>query len=117
MKTLFVGIFLLMSISVSAQEAIQGLWNTGRENTKIEILQNNGAWTGKIASSDNEKVIIGKVILKDMIKQNGKWKGKLFDVQRQKWFDVEITINGPKLDLLVSAGFVKKNVQWSKVNN
>ena len=117
MKALYVGILLLIYFSVSAQEAIQGLWQTGRENTKIEISQNNGEWVGKIKSSDNEKVTIGKVILKDLIKQNDKWKGKLFVVKRQKWYDVVITPNETKLDLTVTAGFFEKEVQWSKVKN
>lgn len=108
---------LIMSISVNAQEAIQGLWQTGRENTKIEISQNNDEWIGKIKSSDNEKVTIGKVILKDLKKQNEKWIGKLFVVKKQKWYDVEITPNKTKLDLTVSAGFFENKVQWSKVNN
>lgn len=105
-----------MSVAVNAQEAIQGLWQTGRENTKIEISQNNGDWIGKIKSSDNEKVNIGKVILKDLKKQNEKWIGKLFVVKKQKWYDVEIIPNKTKLDLTVSTGFFEKKVQWSKGN-
>ncbi len=117
MKYLYIGILLLMSVSVSAQEAIQGLWQTGKENTKIEISQNNGEWVGKIKSSDNEKATIGKLILKDLKKQNEKWVGKLFVVKRQEWYDVEITPNGTKLDLIVSAGFLEKKIQWYKVKN
>jgi uncharacterized protein (DUF2147 family) len=116
MKYLYIGILLLMSGSVSAQEAIQGLWHTGIENTKTEILQNNGEWVGKIKSSDNEQATIGKVILKDLKKQNEKWIGKLFVAKRQKWYDVEITPNKTKLDLIISTGILKKMVQWSKVN-
>ena len=117
MKALYIVLLLLMSVSVSAQEAIQGLWQTGRENTKIEISQNNSEWVGKIKSSDNEKATIGKVILKDLKKQNENWIGKLFVIKRQKWFDMEITSKGTKLDLIVSAGFSEKKVQWSKVEN
>lgn len=115
MKYLYIGILLLMSVSVSVQEEIQSLWNTGTENTKIEILQDNGEWVGRIKSSDNEKAIIGKVILKDLKKQNEKWIGKVFFAKRQKWYDVEITPNETKLDLIISAGILKKPVQWSKV--
>ena len=101
----------------NAQQSIEGIWDTGTENTKIKISQNNGEWVGKIISSDNEKVTIGKVILKDLNKQNEIWKGKLFVVKRQKWTDVEIIPKGAKLNLIVSAGFSSKKVQWSKVNN
>lgn len=100
-----------------AQQSIEGIWDTGTENTKIEISQNNGEWVGKIISSDNEKATIGKVILKDLKKQNEIWKGELFVVKRQKWTDVEIVPNGNKLDLIVSAGPSSRKVQWSKANN
>lgn len=98
-------------------QSISGFWNTGKENTIVEISKENGEFLGKIKSSDNEKVTIGKVILKDLIKQNDKWKGKLFVVKRQKWYDVVITPNETKLDLTVTAGFFEKEVQWSKVKN
>ena len=107
-------------VSVAAdnsKQSIEGIWDWGTENTKIEILQSNGEWVGKIKSSDNEEATIGKVILKDLKKQNEKWVGKLFAVKRQKWTDVEIIPNGTKLDLTVSAGISSKKVQWSKVNN
>lgn len=101
----------------NTQESIEGIWDSGTENTKIEISQNNGEWVGKIISSDNEKATIGKVILKDLKKQNEIWKGELFVVKRQKWTDVEIVPNGTKLDLIVSAGPSSRKVQWSKANN
>ena len=101
----------------NAQQPIEGIWDSGTENTKVEISQNNGEWVGKIISSDNEKATIGKVILKDLKKQNVIWKGELFVVKRQKWADVEILPNGTKLDLIVSAGPSSRKVQWSKVNN
>lgn len=101
----------------NANQPIEGIWDIGTENTKIEILQNNNGWVGKIKSSDNEKAPIGKVILKDLKKQNEKWKGKLFIVKKQKWTDVEMIPYGSKLDLLVSTGFSSKKVQWSKANN
>lgn len=101
----------------NTKQSIEGIWDSGTENTKIEILQSNGEWVGKIKSSDNEEATIGKVILKDLKKQNEKWVGKLFAVKRQKWTDVEIIPNGTKLDLMVSAGLSSKKVQWSKANN
>lgn len=101
----------------NVQESIEGIWDTGTENTKVEISNNNAEWVGKIKSSGNEKATIGKVILKDLKKQNEKWIGKLFVVKRQKWTDVEIIPNGTKLDLIVSAGFSEKKIQWSKVKN
>lgn len=117
MKNISVAILIYFGTNDVFAQSISGFWNTGRENTIIEINEENGKYVGKIKSSDNEKVTIGKVILKDLKKQNEKWIGKLFVVKRQEWYDVEITPNGTKLDLIVSAGFWENKVQWSKGNN
>lgn len=104
-------------IAKKTKQPIEGIWDTGTEKTKIEILQINGEWIGKIKSSENQEVTIGKVILDDLKKQNEKWKGKIFIVKKQKWTDVEIIPSGTKLDLVVSTGFSNKKIQWSKVND
>ena len=112
-------IFFLLVLSlgyVNAQSKIEGVWNSGRDNTDIEILEENGEWVGKIKSSDNEKAILGKVILKDLEKQGDKWVGQLFVIRQKKWVDVTITPKENNLDLIVSAGFRKKEVQWLKSN-
>lgn len=109
--SLFLGI-----ISINTQPII-GLWNTGKDNTIVEISEVNGEFLGKIKSSDNEKAAAGNVILKDVRKTSDGWRGKLFVPKKQKWYDVQITPNETKLDLTVTAGFFEKEVQWSKVKN
>jgi hypothetical protein len=115
MKALLIGTLILISVSVGAQEFIQGQWQTGRENTIIEIAPVNGEWFGKIKSSDNEKVSIGKVILKDLKKKNDKWPGTLFVVKKQAWYNVEITPHKTVLDLKIFAGFLTNETRWTKI--
>jgi len=38
----------------------KGIWFSGEENTKIKTYQKEGAWFGKIVSSDNPKAITVK---------------------------------------------------------
>lgn len=38
---------------------IEGIWNIGKENIKIEIVVVNGIYVGKIVFFDNVKVKIG----------------------------------------------------------
>lgn len=114
MKTSILILLSFLMYSISYAQTIEGRWNTGKENTIIEFLQKGGEWEGKIKSSDNDKAPIGKVILKDMKKQGDSWIGKLFVIQKQRWVDVKIRPAETSLDLLVSAGFSKRNIEWKK---
>ena len=70
--------FLLMFsiVYTSAQQSLEGLWKTGKEETIIEISYSNEQLIGKIKSSNNEQVEIGKIILKDLHSEGNKWGGK-----------------------------------------
>lgn len=116
MKLVFSFSILFFATSMHAQHSLAGSWNTGNEHTVIEILQEDGNWMGKIKSSDNNKVEIGKIILKELEKNGDDWTGKLFAAKTQKWMDVTISPQVSQLDLVVSAGFSKKRIQWLKAN-
>ena len=120
MKKLEVFVFtVILSFTasmVNAQQSIVGTWNTGQENTQIEILPNEESWIGKIKSSDNTKASIGKIIVKDLKKEGDTWTGKLFAAKRKKWVDVVFKPNETKMDLIISAGFSKKEIEWERVN-
>lgn len=106
---------LFLTLSMNAQQSLEGLWNTEKENTIVEILQENGNWVGQIKSSDNSDVVIGKTILKDLEKKGDSWEGQIYLVKRQKWASVQITPEADQLDLVVSVGFAKKNLTWPQV--
>jgi len=97
-----------------AQDFPKGIWLTGEENTKIETYEKDGAWFGKIVSSDNPKAKIGKDILRDFKAEDGEWKGKLFAAKRGKILDAIIDPNKEELKITVSAGFFTKELAWKK---
>lgn len=97
-----------------AQTSITGIWNTGEENTKIEIKGINGVYEGRIASSDNPKAKIGNLMLKDVKSVGGTWKGKLYSVKKKEWFDAVLKVEGNQLLVTVSSGWKSKTVNWSK---
>jgi len=82
---------LFSTLAINAQQSIAGIWNTGKENTKVEIAEADGIYEDKIVSSDNAKAKIGKQMLKEISFVDGVWKGKI-----------------------VQAGLMSKTVQWSK---
>ncbi len=114
MKVISLILITLCSTSVIAQSDLEGIWETGQENTKIEIAELNGQLTGKIKSSDNQKATIGKVILKDLKKDGSNWTGRLYAARRGEWYDVEITPNQRILELEIRAGIFSKSVVWKR---
>ncbi|MCA0931371.1 DUF2147 domain-containing protein [Lutimonas saemankumensis] len=108
-------IFLVFcSPSLFSQSDLNGLWNTGKDNTVIEISESNGEIKGKIKSSDNEKAEIGKITLKELIKHGALWRGKIYAAKRKEWYDVEITPKNNLLKLKIDIGFMSKSLEWKK---
>ena len=99
MKNLLVLTCILFStICMNAQQAIEGVWNTGKENTKIEIKEGaDGAYAGTVISSDNTNAKIGKQLIKDVKLVDGEWKGKLFAAKKKKWMDATLKEKGNQL--------------------
>ena len=115
MKILTSILFTIFIISsLSAQDFPKGIWLTGEENTKIETYEKEGAWYGKIVSSDNSKAKIGKDILIDFKEEDGQWKGKLFAAKRGKILDAVIEPSKEILNIRVSAGFFTKTLEWKR---
>ena len=118
MKRLPIILFaLFITLGLSAQDFPKGVWLTSEENTKIETYEKEGAWYGKIVSSDNPKAKIGKDILRGFKKENGQWNGKLFTAKRGKILDAVIEPQKEALNITVSAGFFTKSLVWKKKNN
>ena len=114
MKSLLVIIITFCSFSVFSQSNLNGRWNTGQDNTIIEITISNGKWIGKIKSSDNEKAEIGKLTLKELQQEESKWTGKIYAAKRKDWYDVEITLHNDILELKISIGLLSKSLEWKK---
>jgi len=114
MKQLSIFIILLFAtLSINAQ-SIAGIWNTGEDNTKIEITEDNGVFSGKILSSDNAKANIGNQILKDVNFINGEWKGKLYAAKKGDWYDATLEEKDSQLDITIKVGFMSKTIIWKK---
>ena len=114
MKYTIIIAFSILSHCVFGQSNLFGNWDTGKDNTIIEIIEINGKTIGKIKSSDNPKAKIGNVILKEVNKIGEIWKGKIYAARRQDWYDAEITQKDNVLEIEINAGFFKKTVKWKK---
>lgn len=114
MKKLSILIIALLAIISMNAQSIVGVWNTGNDNTKIEITEDNGVYNGTILSSDNAKAKIGNPILKDVKLSNGKGEGKLYAAKRGEWYDAALEENGNQLAIKIKVGFMSKSIAWKK---
>ena len=104
----------IFSYSLFGQSNLIGTWNTGEDNTIIEISEIDRKSAGKIKSSDNPKAKIGNVILKEVNKNGRIWEGKIYAAKRQEWYDADITQKGDVLEIEISVGFLSKTIEWKK---
>lgn len=109
-------LFMLLfgAISMNAQSSLNGIWNTGQANAKIEIKSENGIYNGEIISSDNSNIKKGTLVLKEVKSVSDKWEGKLYSLKKKKWFDAVLELKGSKLMVTVKSGWQSKTVEWTK---
>ena len=114
MKYIILIAFSILSNCIFGQSNLTGTWDTGEDNTIIEIIEIDGKPVGKLKSSDNLKAQIGNVILKEVNKNGKTWKGKIYAAKRQEWYDAEITQKGDVLEINIRVRFFRKTVLWKK---
>lgn len=105
---------LFLAIAMNAQQSLAGAWDTGKENTKIEIASTDGVYSGKTVASDNTKVKMGKTMLKDIKSVGGAWKGKMYSPKKDQWYDAVLKTQGNQLLITVKAGMMSKTIMWKK---
>ncbi len=107
-------IICFVSINSFAQSDVSGEWIVGEKNTVVKIEHQEGVYTGEIISSDNPNAKIGKLMVKDLKENQGKWKGKVYSPKRKEWYDAEFEVKGNILEINISIGFFSKTVEWKR---
>ena len=114
-KALMLSVMLCFPLSLAAQSPLDGTWQTGEDNTLVEVTEQGGVATGKLLSSDNPKAKVGTEILQKFSLVDGVWTGSIYAVKRGKVYPATITPSADTLDIKVSAGMMKKKVAWTRV--
>jgi uncharacterized protein (DUF2147 family) len=109
---IFIGAFFGI-LWINAQSSLVGKWNTGQHNTIVEISELDGELNGKFVSSDNDRVEIGKIMVKDLKFEDGIWKGEIYSMRRESWMPAEFKPEGNELNLEVFAGKRSRKVTWT----
>lgn len=115
MKTIASIFVLLLSLAgLHAQTAPAGVWNTGQDNTLVEITNVEGRYIGKLISSDSPDAKIGNLLLKDLKSVGGVWKGQLYAPKRGAWYDATVEAKGDRLIIKVGSGLTSKTITWTR---
>lgn len=113
-QAILLSLLFLGSFTTQAQESMAGQWNTGRENTIIEMKQDGSEWLGTILSSENEKAEIGKLMVKELQKKGEGFEGKIYVIRRERWMEAYFEPEGNSMKVTVSAGMMKRSIDWTK---
>ncbi len=115
MKQIIITILMLFSmVSIKAQQSIEGLWDTGQENSKIEIKEVDGVLQGFLFSSDNVNAPLGKVMIKELQKDGNNYKGKLYSIKRKQWLEAMFIRQKEELIITISVAWQTKTLTWKK---
>lgn len=106
---------IVISFSLSAQEDVKGKWQTGDDNTVVEIYQKDGAVFGKIISSDNAKATINLDVMKNFICKDGQWNGEIYSLKKKKTYPAAFTLTANVMDIVVDAGITTKEIRWQRM--
>ncbi|MEL6650411.1 MAG: DUF2147 domain-containing protein [Bacteroidota bacterium] len=114
---ILLGLFCLLSLSVlslKAQTAPLGVWNTGTDNAQIEIVEVDGNYVGTLIASDNPEAKIGKQLIKDFKPDGEGWTAKLYAPKRGEWIDASLETKDNLLLITVGSGLMSKTLKWTK---
>jgi len=106
---------LVFSADLAAQGALDGRWNTGEDNSIVEVFERDSEVFGKLVSSDNDKAKIGTEILRNFKEVDGVWTGKIYSAKRDKLMDATVAPSADVLNISVSAGMGSKKLTWKRV--
>ncbi len=111
--TLIISI-IFSTLALSGQKSILGKWDTGVDNTIVEIKMVGDEIQGLVLSSSNAKAATGKVILDDIKQVKDKFQGKLYVTKKDRWVDTEMIPSDGMLSIIISAGWQKKTLEWKR---
>ena len=107
---------LLSTTQLAAQtqaDAIIALWDTGEVQVEV-IKSEEGRYIGNPVKPDG--TINTAINILDLEYADSQWSGKVYNRDKEKYFDVVCELSGDTLILKVTAGFIKRTVEWAKAN-
>ncbi len=105
-------VILWVSFTPGHEPSIEGIWDTGKDNTLIEIKKTNSKLEGKVYSSNNAEAPKGKLIIKDLVEKDNYLTGQVYIIKKDRWVNAQLQRNGNTLKVTLSNGWSKKELDW-----
>ena len=108
---------LILTASAQA-DAIDGFWQHPDDPVWIEVNVVNG--TGVALRNDDQPETVGFHVVRGLIEgeKAGSWKGEVYVPQLDSYKNVTITVpNEQTLRMTVKFGFIRRSVEWSRVDS
>lgn len=121
MKHILTSLVFILSLVMGSNLAhagspVEGRWHTPKQEGTIEVKVDGGVLKGTLVGSEDKGAKLGTVILRDFVRSDNKWKGKIYAPKRGKVMDAELSLQNGKLVIKVSAGFRTKTIVWTKAS-
>ena len=97
-----------------SQAEIEGVWDTGTDNTIIQIYKSSTQFEGKVISSDNEKAKPNMQVIRNVKKVGDHWEGEFYIPFFGKWLDTELRPEQNNLKVKVHVGWFSKSKTWRR---
>lgn len=100
----------------STSTNLDGLWNTHKDHTYVEIKSTSSKIEGRIERTSHDNVTIGSLIIKDVkrINQNS-FTGTIYSFKYQRWFPAKMTRNQDVLTVQISTKIKTTTMEWHLV--
>jgi uncharacterized protein (DUF2147 family) len=119
LRTLLFGLLLMLSLSSFAQSPLTGLWLNEDQNARIEIVETEAPFQGKLVWTDNQKgkETFGTRILRDLTPTKKGWEGTVYSPKQGDTYDATFRlVNDSKgLEMTVKVGFMSRTKTWTRV--
>lgn len=96
--------------------SVEGVWNTNKDKTKIEIKSSLNGIEGRIIESQNKNAPLGKLIVRDLKPINKQsYHGQLYSLKYNRWVNATFTRKQSQLLIHVSTNFQSVHLSWDLV--
>lgn len=101
------------SLAQENPDAIIGHWDA--DNKTIEVYKSGDKFIGNPISPEGNR--IEKIQVLNLTYADKKWVGKLYSKKKDRRFDVVCQVIDDKMLVKVNAGFVSKEVEWTRLQD
>jgi uncharacterized protein (DUF2147 family) len=95
---------------------LDGLWNTHKDNTYVEIKSTSSKIEGRIERTSHDNVSIGSLIIKDVKRVSpNSFTGTIYSFKYQRWFPAKMTRNQDVLIIQINTKIKTTTMEWHLV--